>query len=101
VEPLGELSIRHQPPGELIDQHHAPILDNVVGVLLVVMPGAQRQLQMMEILNILWVVEVFNAELLLGARDAGVVHVDLLALLVQLEVLINLEFGGESGELLV
>ena len=88
-------ALRPAPPledaaGELVDDLHLAVDHRVVDVALVERLGLERLLQVVDEVAVLGVVEVVDAEELLGLRDALLADRDRLVLLLGLEVVLGL-----------
>ena len=88
-------ALRPAPPledaaGELVDDLHLAVDHRVVDVALVERLGLERLLQVVDEVAVLGVVEVVDAEELLGLRDALLADRDRLVLLLGLEVELGL-----------
>ncbi len=53
MEPIGVAPVRHQPSGELIDDHDPPILDDVVGILVEENPRPKGHFKVVQQLDVL------------------------------------------------
>ncbi len=101
VESVRVPPIRHQATGELIDDHHAVVLDDVLLFLGEHVKRAQRVLDVVQRLGVFRGEQVLDPQVGLRLVDAGVRQGQPLGLLVDLEVLVAAEPSRERGELLV
>ena len=106
VQPFREAAPRHHAPGELVDDDDAPVLDDVVGIALEHLVGADRLVQVMDDRDVLDVVEVGALQQLvlgeqrLDALGALVGERRRAGLLVDLEVAL-FEVGDHPVDLLI
>src|SRR6185312_2965148 len=82
VQTVGPAPARHHAAGELVDDHHLAVLDQVVDVALVERVGAHRLIDAVEDLHVLNLVKVADAGELLDPLDAFVADAYLMGLLV-------------------
>src|ERR1700674_1093898 len=86
VQPVGPAPARHHAAGELVDDDHLAVLDQVVDVELVEVVGAQRLVDPVQGLHVVRVVEVAHAEQAFDFLDPLVGQADGMALLVDQKV---------------
>ena len=87
--------------GELVDDLHLAVLDDVVDVALEQLLAAQRLLQLVHVVLVHVLVEVLDAERLLDARDAFLGRHDGALGFVDLVVAVALQTLRDAGELVV
>ena len=101
METLGVAAALEDAAGELVDDLHLAVRDDVLDVAVVVLLGAQRVLEVVHERRVDVLVQVVEPEGLLDLRDAGLGHGDRLLGLVDLVVVVAPQAGGEPGERLV
>ena len=89
MEAVGPLPARHQPPGELVDDHHLPLLNDVIHVALVEVVGLEGVVDEMGPLHVARGVEALHPGDLLGAAHARLRQRDRVFLLLDLEVFLG------------
>ncbi len=87
--------------GELVDDQHLAVADDVILVTLVELLGLQCIVEVADQRGVGRLVEVVDTELVLDDRDAFFGHADGALALVHFVVLVALEHRGEPRELLV
>ena len=87
------------PAGELVDDHHLAVADQVVDILLVERLGLERNVEVMDEVGVRVVVEVLDAEQLLDPRDTGLGGHHLALLLIHLVVVVLAEAVCDPCEL--
>ena len=101
VETVGPPPPLERPPGELVDDLHLSVLDEVVLVPLVEVLGGEGLGQLMDVVDGDRVVDVLDADRLLHLLDARLEWDDRLLLLVDLVVDVTGQRPGDGGELVV
>ena len=101
VETVGPPPAFERAPGELVDDLHLPVGDEVVLVPVVEILGRQGLGQLVDVIDGDGVVDVVDPDRLLHLLDPGLEGNDGLLLLVDLVVLVAGEGPGDGGELVV
>ena len=101
VHALVVAAAEQHPPGELVDDEHLPVADDVVLVLLVQLLDLDRVVQVADQRRVRGLVEVLDAQLVLDQAHALLGDTDGALALVHLVVHVPLEQRGHPGELLV
>ena len=101
VDAVGVAAAVHQPAGELVDDDHLAVLDDVLLVAVEEIPGLQRRVELVGQLEVALVVEVRDAQHLLDLRDALLGDRHRVRLLVDGEVLVLDQARDDLGELAV
>ena len=71
VDTVGVTASVHQTAGELVDDDHFAVFDDVLLIAMEQIPRLERCVELMRELDVALIVEVRNAEHLLDLRDAG------------------------------
>ena len=101
VEALGPAPAVEDATGELVDDLHLAVRDDVVLVALVELLGLQRDLELVHEVLLHLVVEVLDAERLLDLLDARLEDGDVALLLLDVVVDVADEAADDGGELVV
>ncbi len=101
VDAVGVAPAVHQAAGELVDDDHLAVLDDVLLVLVEQVPRLQRRVELVRQLEVALVVQVRDAEHLLDLRDALLGDRDGVRLLVDGEVFVLDQAREDLGELRV
>jgi hypothetical protein len=99
VHPLVVATSVQYPAGELVDDHHVAVVDDVVAIALEQLLGLQRVVEVTDERGVGRLVEVVDAELVLDERDALLGDRDGALALFDLVVVVALEPGRDAGEL--
>src|SRR5438552_13167336 len=100
VEPIAPAAAGHEPAGELVDDDHLAVLDDVLLVLPVESARSHRVVEVMHGGHVA-LVHVLHAEQLLGARDALLGECDRVLLLFDDVVGVRLELRRDARERVV
>ena len=101
VEPLLVAPALEHPTGELVDDLHLAVLDEVVDVALVELLRLEGDVEMVDEVDVGEVVHVLDTEHLLHPGDPVLGGDHLALLLVDLVVLVADQLAGDPGEVLV
>ena len=101
MQAVGVTATEHQPAGELVDDNHLAVLDDVVHVLLVAGVGPDGLLDVVHQVDVLGIGEVTDAEYALDLGDAFLGQGGVLDLLFDRVVRPGGEPAHDLGELLV
>ena len=101
VDAVGVAPAVHQAPGELVDDDHFAVLDDVLLVAMEEIPRLERGVELMRELDVALVVEVRDAEHLLDLGDAGFGDRNRVRLLVDRVVLALLQARNDLREVVV
>ena len=101
VQAVRVAAIGHQSSGERVDDHHPPVLHDVVPLLLEQVQCAQGGLQVMQRLGVLRRVQVVDRQGLFSLVDPRICQGEALRLLVDLEIYVPLEPADDCGKLAV
>jgi hypothetical protein len=101
VETIGPAPALQRAPGELVDDLHLAVGDQIVLVPLVKVFRRQGLGQLVDVVDGDGVVDVVDADRLLHLLDPGLEGNDRLLLLVDLVVLVSGQCPGDGGELVV
>ena len=95
METVGPLPARHQSAGEFVDDHHLPLLDDVVDVSLVEMMSLERIVDQVRPFHVADGVEALHPSELLGRPHALLRQGDGVLLFLDLKMLLRLELPGD------
>ncbi len=95
VQAVAPMAARHEAAGELVDDHHLAVLDDVVHVALVEVMGLERVVDQVRPLHVAGRVEAFDAGQPLGLANAFVGEVGGVLFLLDFEVDVLLELAGD------
>ena len=91
----------HGAPGELVNDHHLTVLDDVIHITFEQDMSLERLIEVMQVFDIARVVEVFQLEQLLTKGNALLVQGDLAAFFVHQIMLVALELAHDPVDVLI
>ena len=101
MDAVGVAPAVHQAAGELVDDDHFAVLDDVLLIAMEEIPRLERGVELVRQLDVALLVQILNAEHLLDLRDAGFRDRNGVRLLVDRVVLVLLQARNDLRELFV
>ncbi|OPY66367.1 MAG: hypothetical protein A4E62_02516 [Syntrophorhabdus sp. PtaU1.Bin002] len=101
VKALAEPSSRHKPPGKLVHNDDLAILYDVVHIPLKKVVGLQGLVEVMEQVNVLWIIKVIDVDELLNPGYPFLGEIGTLRLLINHEILLLLQLIDELVDLVI